>query len=43
MCDLNGPFRLCNCSVDIDYSSLHWILHMNSTPVENLFGPEFES
>ena len=30
MCDLNGPFRLCTCSEDIDYSKPHWVLHMNS-------------
>ena len=31
MCDLNGPFKLCSCSSDIDYSKPHWILRMNST------------
>ena len=31
MCDLNGPFKLCSCSSDIDYSNPHWILRMNST------------
>ena len=31
MCDLNGPFRLCTCSDDIDYTKPHWILRMNST------------
>ena len=31
MCDLNGPFRLCTCSSNLDYSEPHWILHMNST------------
>ena len=31
MCDLNGPFRLCTCSSDIDRSEPHWVLHMNST------------
>ena len=30
MCDLNGPFRLCSCSEDIDYSKPHWILRMNN-------------
>ena len=30
MCDLNGPFRLCTCSDDIDYTKPHWILRMNS-------------
>ena len=30
MCDFNGPFKLCTCSADIDYSKPHWILHMNS-------------
>ena len=30
MCDLNGPFRLCTCSSDIDYTKPHWILRMNS-------------
>ena len=30
MCDLNGPFKLCSCSSDIDYSKPHWILRMNS-------------
>jgi len=30
MCDLNGPFRLCTCSGDIDYSKPHWILRMNN-------------
>lgn len=31
MCDLNGPFRLCTCSADIDYTKPHWVLRMNST------------
>ena len=31
MCDLNGPFRLCTCSSDIDCTKPHWILRMNST------------
>ena len=31
MCDLNGPFRLCSCSADVDYTKPHWILRMNST------------
>ena len=31
MCDLNGPFRLCTCSSDIDYTKPHWILKMNGT------------
>ena len=31
MCDLNGPFKLCSCSSDIDYSKPHWILRMNSS------------
>jgi Golgi nucleoside diphosphatase len=30
MCDLNGPFKLCSCSSDIDYSKPHWILKTNS-------------
>jgi len=30
MCDLNGPFRLCTCSSDIDFTKPHWILRMNS-------------
>jgi hypothetical protein len=30
MCDLNGPFRLCSCSSDIDYTKPHWILRINS-------------
>ena len=30
MCDFNGPFRLCTCSSDIDYTKPHWILRMNS-------------
>ena len=30
MCDLNGPFRLCTCSSEIDYTKPHWILRMNS-------------
>ena len=30
MCDLNGPFRLCTCSDDIDFTKPHWILRMNS-------------
>ena len=30
MCDLNGPFQLCSCSSDIDYTKPHWILRMNS-------------
>ena len=25
MCDLNGPFRLCTCSSDIDYTKPHYI------------------
>ena len=29
MCDLNGPFRLCTCSNDIDYTEPRWILRMN--------------
>lgn len=31
MCDLNGPFKLCSCSSDIDYSKPHWILKTNPT------------
>ena len=31
MCDFNGPFRLCTCSADIDYTKPHWVLRMNST------------
>ena len=31
MCDLNGPFKLCSCSSDIDYSNPHWILRLNSS------------
>jgi len=31
MCDFSGPFRLCTCSDDIDYSKPHWILRMNTT------------
>ena len=31
MCDLNGPFRLCTCSNQVDYSKPHWILRINST------------
>jgi len=34
MCDLNGPFRLCTCSSDIDYTKPHWILRMNTTSEE---------
>ena len=30
MCDLNGPFRLCTCRSEIDYTKPHWILRMNS-------------
>ena len=30
MCDLNGPFRLCSCSSDVDYTKPHWILRTNS-------------
>ena len=30
MCNLNGPFKLCSCSSDIDYSKPHWILKTNS-------------
>ena len=30
MCDLNGPFRLCTCSDDVDYTKPHWILRMSS-------------
>ena len=26
MCDLNGPFKLCTCSEDIDYSKPYWML-----------------
>jgi hypothetical protein len=33
MCDLNGPFKLCTCSTEIDYSKPHWILKTN--PVKN--------
>jgi len=33
MCDLNGPFKLCTCSSEIDYSKPHWILKTN--PVKN--------
>ena len=29
MCDLNGPFKLCSCSSDVDYSKPHWILKTN--------------
>ena len=25
MCDLNGPFRLCTCSSDIDHTKLHYV------------------
>ncbi len=31
MCDLNGPFRLCTCSDNVDYTKPHWLLRMNST------------
>ena len=31
MCDLNGPFKLCSCSKQVDYSKPHWILRMNNT------------
>ena len=31
MCDFNGPFRLCTCSADIDYTKPHWVLRMNTT------------
>lgn len=31
MCDLNGPFKFCTCSDEIDYSQPHWILHQNVT------------
>ena len=31
MCDLNGPFKLCSCSEEVDYSKPHWILRMNNT------------
>lgn len=27
MCDINGPFKLCTCSSDIDRTKPHWILH----------------
>lgn len=27
MCDVNGPFKLCTCSSDIDRTKPHWILH----------------
>ena len=30
MCDLNGPFRLCSCSSNVDYTKPHWILRINS-------------
>jgi hypothetical protein len=30
MCDLNGPFKLCICRADIDYTKPHWVLHINS-------------
>ena len=26
MCDLNGPFRLCTCSDDVEYTKPHWIM-----------------
>ena len=26
MCDLNGPFKLCSCSGEVDLSKPHWIL-----------------
>ena len=26
MCDLNGPFKLCTCSEEIDYSKPYWML-----------------
>ena len=31
MCDLNGPFRLCTCGDNVDYTKPHWLLRMNST------------
>jgi hypothetical protein len=34
MCDFNGPFRLCTCSSDIDYTKAHWVLRMNTTSEE---------
>ena len=30
MCDLNGPFKLCSCADDIDFSKPHWKLFRNS-------------
>ena len=30
MCDLNGPFKLCSCADDIDFSKPHWKLLRNS-------------
>jgi hypothetical protein len=27
MCDVNGPFKLCTCSSDIDRTKPHWVLH----------------
>ena len=29
MCDLNGPFKLCTCSSEIDRSKPHWVLYRN--------------
>ena len=31
MCDLNGPFKLCFCSEQVDYSKPHWMLRINNT------------
>ena len=29
MCDLNGRFKLCTCSSEIDRSKPHWVLYRN--------------
>ena len=46
MCDLNGPFKLCSCADDIDFSKPHWKLHMNSIgegEIQSVLGmPVFE-
>lgn len=30
MCDLNGPFKLCACSEEVDYSRPHWMLQSDA-------------
>ena len=41
MCDLNGPFKLCSCDNDVNYSKPHWVLHRNAivdNPIKEIAG-----